>query len=334
MTNILHLGHQPSDLSGVATLISTVAGGFDPALDINGLRINTTNGVSTPISFALPPPQGDLWLGCRYVTPNADAPVITRTDASFLEIFDATNTLIAQIKPVSTTNCYHAIAHGDTSVQGSSSYSAPNAQPVWIDIRLVVGATITLEFYVDGVLRSTATAANTAAKGKPRHIIFRNLGLHGATSTTSRIWYLAHIAALDGRSTIGRRFVRRSPNVVATFNQMIGSIDALKDGDLTSRVASTAAGQRLSFSLIGPTGPAAPSAIAAVHLKQIAQGGTDGPQATAGFLRIGGVNHDAPAVPVSVLMPEPAYSTWTANPADDSPWSTLTLPAEVGVLSA
>jgi hypothetical protein len=334
MTDILHLGHQPSDLTGVASLISTVAGGFDPALDVNGLRISATNSVATPISLTLPPVQSDLWLSLRYLTPSADAAIITRTDASFLEIFDAANLLIAQIKPVSTTNCYHAIAHGDTSQQGSSSYSTPNAQPIWFDIRLVVGASITIELHVDGVLRSAATAPNTAAKGKPRHILFRNLGLHGASSTTSRIWYLAHLAALDGRSTIGRRFVRRSPNVVASFNQMIGSLDALKDGDLASRVASTAAGQRLSFSLTGPTGPAAPAAFAAVHLKQIAQAGTDGPQATSGFLRIGGVNHDAPAVPLSPLAPGAVYSSWTANPSDASPWSALTLPAEVGIRSA
>jgi len=30
MSHILHLGHQPTDLSGIAGLISTAAGGFDP----------------------------------------------------------------------------------------------------------------------------------------------------------------------------------------------------------------------------------------------------------------------------------------------------------------
>jgi len=71
-----------------------------------------------------------------------------------------------------------------------------------------------------------------------------------------------------------------------------------------------------------------------VHLKQIAQAGTDGPDATAGFLRIGGVNHDAGAVTVPVLAPTPVYSSWAVNPVDASPWSDLTLPTEVGILSA
>ena len=125
-----------------------------------------------------------------------------------------------------------------------------------------------------------------------------------------------------------------SPNAIASFNQMTGSIDALRDGDIATRVASTAAGQRMSFSLTGPTGPASVSAIAGVHLKQIAQAGTVGPDATAGFLRIGGVNHDATPETVPDLAPKPVYSSWAVNPVDASSWSDLTLPNEVGILSA
>jgi len=199
-------------------------------------------------------------------------------------------------------------------------------------VRLSVGAAITIEFYVEGVLQSSATAANTGGKGKPRHVVFANTALHGINQ--NRTWYYAHIAVLDGVSTIGRRFVRRSPNAVATFNQMTGSIDALRDGNIATRVASSAAGQRISFSLTGPTGPATVSAIAGVHLKQIAQAGTGGPDATAGFLRIGGVNYDAGAVSVPSLAPMPIYSSWAVNPIDATPWSDLSLPTEVGILSA
>lgn len=90
----------------------------------------------------------------------------------------------------------------------------------------------------------------------------------------------------------------------------------------------------MSFSLTGPTGPASVSAIAGVHLKQIAQAGTVGPDATAGFLRIGGVNHDAAPETVPDLAPKPVYSSWAVNPVDASPWDAMTLPNEVGILSA
>jgi hypothetical protein len=212
-----------------------------------------------------------------------------------LEFYDANNVILAQIKPITSTNRYHAIAIGDTSVQGSSSYIAPNGQPQWIDVRLSVGTEITVELYVEGVLQTAATAANTGGKSKPPHVLFANTALHGSAST--RTWYYAHIAVLDGVSTIGRRFVRRSPNAIASFNQMVGSIDALKDSDIATRVASTAAAQRMSFSLTGPTGP-------------------------------------APPLTVPVLAPKAIYSSWAVNPADSSAWASLTLPGEVGIVSA
>jgi hypothetical protein len=332
MTYILHLGHQPTDISGISGLLSTVAAGFDPTLDVNAIRFTGVRTYAAPFAVGFAPPVGDLWLGFRYVPPNSDSETIAETTANFLEIYDAGQNRIAQIQPLTSTKRYHAIARGDTTVQGSSSYTAANGQPQWIDLRVAVGADITIELYVDGVLQSAATAANTAGRGKPVQIVFANTGLHGSLST--RTWYYAHLAVLDGVSTIGRRFVRRSPNTVASFNQMVGSLDALKDEDIATRMASTAPGQRLSFSLSGPSGPAANSAIAGVHIKQIVQGGSAGPQAAAGFLRIAGVTHDAPAVSVPTLVPKPVYSSWALNPADASPWTSATLPAEVGIRSA
>ena len=49
---------------------------------------------------------------------------------------------------------------------------------------------------------------------------------------------------------------------------------------------------------------------------------------------MGSVNHDAAPVTVPDLAPVPVYSSWANNPADASPWSDLTLPNEVGIISA
>jgi hypothetical protein len=332
MSYILHLGHQSTDISGITGLISTVAGGFDPTLDINAIRIVSSPPNAMPFALGFTPPEGDLWLGFRYVTPNGDAASITEANASFLEFFDAAQNRIAQIQPNAATERYHAVARGDTAVQGQSSYLAPSGQAQWIDVRVAVGASITIDFYVDGFLHSTATAPNTAGKGKPVQVIFANLGLHGALFQ-SRTWYYAHMAVLDDRSTIGRRFVRRTPGSTATFNQMAGALEAIRDEDVSTRIASNIAGQRTSFNLMGPTGPAANTAIAAIHIKQLTQAGTSGPQATAGFLRMGSANFDAPAAAVPQLAPRPIYSTWVQNPSTNALWTSATLPVEVGVVS-
>ena len=332
MSYILHLGHQPTDISGIGGFLSTTVGGFDPTLDVNAIRLTGTRTQAFPFAITTPAPAGDMWLGFRYVTPNLDANAITETNASFLEFYDAAQNMIAQIQPNATTERYHAIARGDTVVQGTSTYMAGAAQTQWIDVRLAVGAQITLDLYVDGVLHSTASAANSAGKGKPIQIVFANIGLHGSIGST-RTWSYAHIAVLDNRSTIGRRFVRRTPASGGSFAQMAGSLDAIRDDDVSTRIAANAAGQRMSFSLTGPTGPAAGTAIAAVHIKQLTQAGTSGPQNTAGFLRIGSTNHDAPAVPAPQLAPRPIYSTWAQNPSTGTLWSSVSLPTEVGVVA-
>ena len=199
-------------------------------------------------------------------------------------------------------------------------------------MKIAVGAEITIEFYVDGVLHSSATAANTGGKGRPVRCVWRNLYLFDHYSTAT--WYYAHIAVLDGVSTIGRRFVRRTPDLVGTYDAFSGGIDAIRDGDIATRAASDIAGQRLSFSLAGPTGPAAAANVAGVHLKQLAQLGTAGPTGIAGFLRIGGVDYDAtPGTPAADL-PSPVYSSWELNPVDSSPWTAASLPAEAGIVSS
>lgn len=333
MTHILHLGHQPSDLFGATGWLNAAdAAIFDAALDSNGLRYLVSRLGNAPFGFVCAEPAGDLWVQVRYRTPSGDAADINNIDACWLECHAADGQLLAAIRPQTDTNGYHAFAQGDTTVKSAGFWLAGDNTPCWIDLRLAVADEITIAFHVDGALMASATAPNTAGKGKPVRVTFANRALHGGFQ--NRVLGYAHIAALDGVSTIGRRFLRRVPAAPGAFTQMSGSLAALADGNIGTRVTSDAPGQRLSFTLGGPTGPAAVTGIAGVHLKQIAQGGTDGPDATAGFLRLGGVNHDAPPVSVPGLAPVPVYSSWATNPADGSPWDTASLPAEVGILSA
>ena len=143
MTHILHLGHQPGDIPGITGLISTEAGGFDPDLDVNAIRFIGSSSHAAPFAVAVPEPANDLWLGFRYVPPDASANNIGSTAANFLEFFDAAHNRLAQVRPDHDTNRYHAIAHGDASIEGGSSFTAPSGLAQWIDIRLSVGAQIT-----------------------------------------------------------------------------------------------------------------------------------------------------------------------------------------------
>ena len=331
MSYILHLGHQETDLSGVAGRISTDAAGFDPAYDVNAVKISANNGSSVPFSATWTEPTGDVWIGFRFRAPSINAHIIAQ-DGIFLEFYDAANRQVGQVRTERDDEKYHAMAMGDTNVDGASSFVAATNQTYWIDVKIAVGANITVEFYVDGVMHSSATAANTGAKGRPVRCVWRNLYLFDFYNPAT--WYYAHIAVLDGVSTIGRRFARRTPDLVATYDAFSGGVDAVKDGDIATRAASDIAGQRMSFSLAGPTGPVGASVIAGVHVKQLAQLGTAGPTGIAGFLRIGGVDYDASPGTPSPDMASPVYSTWDVNPADSTPWTTAALPTEAGIISS
>lgn len=331
MSYILHLGHQETDLSGVEGRVSTDAGGFDPDYDVNCIKIVTSNANPVPFAAEWAEPTGDVWISFRYRSPSISAHSIA-TDGMFLEVYDAANQEVAQVRTESSDEKYRAMAIGDTSVDGSSSFIAASNQAYWIDVKIAVGANITIEFYVDGMLQSSATAPNAGGKGRPVRCVWRNLQLFNNNGQAT--WYYAHIAVLDGLSTIGRRFARRLPDLVGTHDGFSGGVDAIKDGDIATRAASDLAGQRLSFSLAGPAGPAGSTTIAGVHVKQIAQLGTAGPTGIAGFLRIGGVDYDATPGTPSADMPTPIYSTWDLNPVDSSPWTSATLPTEAGVVSS
>lgn len=331
MSYILHLGHQVTDLAGVTGLISTDAVGFDANLDVNCIRVSTGETNSMPFSASWALPAGDVWLGFRYRAPTVNAHIIG-TDGTFLEFYDDANRQVAQVRTERDDERYHAMAMGDANVDGASSFTAATSQVYWVDVKIAVGADITIEFYIDGVLQSSATAANTGGKGRPVRCVWKNYGLFDFYNPA--VCYYAHIAVLDGVSTIGRRFVRRTPDLVGTYDAFSGGIDAIKDGDIASRAASDIAGQRLSFSLAGPTGPAGATTIAGVHVKQLAQLGTAGPTGIAGFLRMGGVDYDATPGTPSADLPSPVYSSWDLNPNDSSPWTAATLPAEAGIVSS
>ena len=127
MTHILHLGHQVTDLSGVNGLISTDAAGFDPAYDVNAIKITANNGSSVPFTATWAEPMGDVWIGFRYRAPSINAHAIAQ-DGIFLEFYDAANRQVGLVRTERDDEKYRAMAVGDTSVDGASSFVAATNQ--------------------------------------------------------------------------------------------------------------------------------------------------------------------------------------------------------------
>jgi hypothetical protein len=179
------------------------------------VKITTSETSAVPFSASWSLPAGDVWLGFRYAAPSINAHIIG-ADGTFLEFYEDANRQIAQVRTERDDEKYHAMAMGDSNVDGASSFTAATSQLYWVDVKIVVGANITIAFYIDGVLQSSATAANTGGKGSPVRCVWKNFGLFDFYNAAT--CYYAHIAVLDGVSTIGRRFARRTPDIVATYD--------------------------------------------------------------------------------------------------------------------
>ncbi|PQO23991.1 FscB [Rhodobacteraceae bacterium WD3A24] len=325
MSHVLHLCHQPADLGAVTSNhLSTDAGTFDPDLDVNSLRFEGNEDSRQPFYLDFDTPIGDLWFQFRTLTADDAEFGIDSNDTPFVSFYDANGALVARLRGHSDETI-EAVAEGDSQVVGTTTFTIGQGNTYWMDIKVAVGADITIEFYVGGVLVSSATAANTGGKGKPVHIKFDNPSQTWHSGTAS--WHIAHLAVLDGVSTIGRRFARRTPDTVGNYDQWAGSLASLGDGSVLTRMTSDTAGQRQNATLAGPT-------IAGVHLKAIAQAGTSGPGNLAGSLRLNASDYDAASVALGSAMPETAFFSWAQNPDTSAAWTDADLPDEIGLLSA
>lgn len=97
-------------------------------------------------------------------------------------------------------------------------------------------------------------------------------------------------------------------------------------------MSSDTAGQRQSVTTAGPTIPSG-TAISAVHVQTVAQGGTDGVDQVAGSVRIGGTDYDTSLETVGTERPERVTYTWEQNPATSVDWTEGDLPDEIGIIS-
>lgn len=331
---VLHLGHQPADVSGItAGQISTDAAGFDADLDVNAIEFTGGRESSSPFSVAFGAPSGDLWFQFRFVAPNTVGSPEFSDDQSFLEFRSQTDGVVAELFTKNNDAGIYARAIGDSTVDAGGSLTKGGATVHWINVKISVGADITIELYDGASLMSSATASNSGGKTAPRLAVFMNSNMHNDFSSGPFSWYYAHIAVLDGASTIGRKFARQTVNTVGNYDQWGGTLSALSDGEIATRMTSDTAGQRQNATVTGPTGPSGAS-MAAVHIKAIAQAGTSGPASLAGSVRIGTTDYDVSAVSLSSDVPEQTIFSWTTNPSDSSTWTDATLPDEIGLLSA
>jgi hypothetical protein len=335
---ILHLGHQPADVGVDPALMSTTAGDFDAALDNNAVRIASGSAsgyfVSATLGFNLAAPSNDLWLQFRFNQLTA-VNASQAYDRDYVVFRSATGVPIARLQYWITNGLllrFRTQVWNGTAWVSGAGYDAGTTTGVrWFDFRLQIGANVTLEWYLNGVLVDTATATNGAGFTNATNVAITQLA-SPTTNFNSQISTIAHIAAMHGVSTVNRRFVRMRPDTAGYINQWAGSPAALADGLMSTSMVSSAVAQRTAFTVASPTIPTHTAIAAMIHA--VKGEGVTGRTRIRPFTRHSGTNHDAAAA--AELAPgavRARYVPVAQNPATAAPWTQATLPDEYGLLS-
>ncbi|AWY08826.1 hypothetical protein vBRpoPV14_41 [Ruegeria phage vB_RpoP-V14] len=188
------------------------------------------------------------------------------------------------------------------------------------------GTNINFTIYVNGVIFLALTRAASATKRIPTSFTWDNIdaGLSGNFSYVSQL-------IMANESTIGMKLQSINPSAVGNYTNLSATVTEVTDGNqITGWIGETAADKQ-SFVTSGyslPAGRIVHSVFPGFDLRF----GPTGPQQIRPFVRIGGVDYNAPAD----MQPLPRTKrgllgyAWTTNPATGLPWTG----AEIAALEA
>lgn len=335
---IVFLASDAAEVGGVSINTFT-AGEFDSNYTDRafGPVIPTSNASDAqPIQFTVPTISSDLWLHYRLKVSSVYSAPTTTNFGIVWEFFSANGTSLAQLQArgPSTGNGWRATVFGDTTVNGVA-FAGPYGATATFDIRLAVdNSNITLDVYMNGVLVSTATAANsTGLKGKPKFCAEQNTYVYNKSSGTNFPISHSEMVATDGESTIGWRVAKLAPAGNGANTAWTGDFNdlaTLYDGNM---ISDGTVGDKESWTVNSYAGAASPASIRGLVVKYSASKGTSGPQNIEPLVRLSLT--DYLKSPVSPNNVDVIYADWTVNPATSSPWSTSDLSGiQIGVRAA
>lgn len=307
----------------------TTTNARDTAYSDYELRQTQIRDASTPISQEFPP-SPDMW--AHYRTRYAVDIFGQFASGYFLQVFNAAGQLLARLQKVGTNSSapVFCTVYGDTTENAANSILTGNLAFFTEDVRVRVTATsITMDYYRDGSLVNTATAANTTgSKGPATRFEWSS---NDVVDGTSGFQYFSEIIITDGESTLGWRLGTLTPDGVGFHADFDGNWEELSDLNFTTAAATDTDGDRVSSTLSAYGGTATTTNVRGVFGKAIASRGDTGPANAVQFIRIGSTDYDgatqALAVDNTSLLQE-----WSVNPATSSPWDTAALAAlELGI---
>lgn len=306
----------------------TASGYYDPLYQQSALAGNMESNPSAYIALPVAV-TGELWLHYRLYHNRDAASGMINADGIQCSFYDENNALLARIKMLDGAT--RAEAYGDTQVNSGYNFvwDALGRPTYTFDIRVKVDASnIVIDYYVDGALRCTATAANTVGgKTGVRYVVLDNNDIQGTSGNPDSI---QEIIITEDENTIGWRLATLLPDAAGTYTQWAGDYTHLLNAEDGRFLMAAETGIRESWLVSGYNGPATPSSVRGVFVGFNGVAGETGPQTYAAFVRIGGSDYEAPAqAPVEGVR---NVFEFAVDPSTAAAWNTLTFDTmEIGV---
>jgi hypothetical protein len=322
---ILFVGGRASDLGGV-TSPNYSATTFDAAFSTESAQVTPIfNGGAAGFNiFHDAAVSGVTWYHFYVRTPGFLAS--GNNDGHWFTMYDAANNPIARCDVLDAN--YRAQVFGDTTEVGTNFALSENTN-ITVDVKVEVGANITMEIYFNGGLLSSATAANTGAKPSPTLFAMEHDDIVYTSSGDE--FYYSEVMLTDNENTLGWRLSTLVPGGQGAHADWEGDFsDLVNFGDGTN-IGSATPNQKESWTLSAYSGPATSAGVRAVVNAIQGNVGVSGPTQIAPFVRFGGTDVEQAAyTPDGTSM----FQVLDVNPVTGAPWDTADLATvEMGVKS-
>ncbi|NOR63376.1 MAG: hypothetical protein GQ535_12900 [Rhodobacteraceae bacterium] len=201
--------------------------------------------------------------------------------------------------------------YGDSDVTGAATTilsAGHNDFKVKVDVS---GGTISAEIWLNGVLISSASAAETSGKGVARHWTWQiNDAIWGAQ-------YFSEFGVYDAEPGTGR-FTKVSPASDGTDTDLTGAVGNLSDDDISTVVSADAAAQKSCWNMATYSGG---SGIAELVVSAWITAGAGAPGNFRFYLLIGGARYYGATQAISAGAGMLASESWALDPSDSLAWT-------------
>lgn len=231
--SILRIVTGPADV-GVGGYTFDTATNFDPTRVTGCFKFDNGDGLLVTHDA---PASSSVWYHLRYALALTDS-LLFLVEGVCFTFRDANSNVLGSVDVANATLRANAIG---TTTASTGYQTLAMETPYSFDFQIVVGATTTIRWYINGALIGERTVNSGVGFGVARSVSFN-------WNDTSAGFSISEIICAD-EDTRGMRVRELRPKSFGIFQEWDGSINALRDTDLATGISTDVANRRVSFGI-------------------------------------------------------------------------------------